>query len=203
MPLEALPFTCQFIVATTGEINENARKMINKARNRGEQTNISYWDGSKLADDIRTHFLDEFIQYFGINEEYEEQFYYDEEYVVTENYIIDNYGTLVSKCMKIFSYQQLKIVKAIINYYLDLRSVGISIGDLLYELGTTEDDIREDLLNLQRLGCVDVDDDIIYLDGNANNLIELAENIIEEMVAADEYEGNEYSAKSLFYDLVE
>lgn len=64
----------RFIVATTGEINEYARKMINKAKNRGEQVNISYWDCGKLADDIRTYYLDEFMDYFNIdeNEEIEE-----------------------------------------------------------------------------------------------------------------------------------
>ena len=43
----------RFIVATTGIINENARKMINKAKTKGDQTHISYWDSEKLAEDIQ------------------------------------------------------------------------------------------------------------------------------------------------------
>lgn len=70
-------------------INENARKMINKARNRGEQTNISYWDSSKLANDIRNYFYAEFIDYFSIEEEEIKELHYEDS-IVTSNYIEEN-----------------------------------------------------------------------------------------------------------------
>ena len=78
----------------------------------------------------------------------------------------------------------------------------MDIGDLLYELEIQEVYIEDDLVDLQRLGRVDIEDDIITLDGKASSLIKLAENIVEEMVAADEYDGNEDEAKQIFYSLV-
>lgn len=195
----------RFIVATTGEINENARKMINKAKNRGEQTNISYWDSSKLADDIRNNYLEEFIEYFGIDDEEEiEEFDYEEN-IVTIDYIEENYATLVAnanKCVKTLSRMQRGIVKAIINYYFETDSSIITIGDLLYELEMQESTIRDDLIDLQRFGNIDIDDDEISLAGKATNLLKLAESIIEEMVNADEYDEHEEEAKSIFYNLV-
>lgn len=180
--------------------------MINKAKNRGEQTNISYWDSSKLADDIRNYYLEEFIKYFDINDEEEiEEFDYEEN-IVTTDYIEENYGILVAKankCVKTFSRMQRGIVKAIINYYFETDSSIITIGDLLYELETQEDNIRDDLLDLQRYGNIDIEDDEISLDGKAINLYKLAECIVEEMVNADEYDENEDEAKQIFYKLVD
>lgn len=196
----------RFIVATTGEINENARKMINKAKNRGEQTNISYWDCGKLADDIRNYFLDDFIDYFNIDEDEEVEECDYEDNIVTLDYIEENYGDLIiksNKCVKTFSSIQKEIVKAIINNYFIRDSSTISIGDLLYELETQEEYIRNDLIDLQRFGSVYIEDDTVSLDGKAYNLIRLAENIVEEMVSADEYEKNEDEAKRIFYDLID
>lgn len=196
----------RYIVATTGEINENARKMINKAKTRGEQTNISYWDCGKLADDIRNYYLDEFIDYFDIvDEDEEEEFAYGDN-IVTSDYIEENYGTLVvksKKSVKTFSHMQKEIIKAIINNYFENDAYEITIGDLLFELETQEDHIREDLRDLQRFGSIDIEDDTISLDGKANSLIRLAESIVEEMILADEYEGNEDEAQQIFYDLID
>lgn len=196
----------RFIVATTGEINENARKMINKAKNRGEQTNISYWDCSKLANDIRNYFLDEFIDYFNIDEDEETEEYDYVENIVTLDYIEENYRDLIiksNKCVKTFTSIQKEIVKAIINNYFESNFCEISIGDLLYELETQEEYIKNDLIDLQRFGNVYIEDDTVSLDGKANNLIRLAESIVEEMVSADEYEENEDEAERIFYDLID
>lgn len=196
----------RFIVATTGDINENARKMINKAKNRGEQTNISYWDSSRLADDIRDHLMDEFMEYFELDEDgnYQE-IETEDDYIVTENYIDESYAPLVDvckKCIKMFSSSQRQIIEAVVNYYLENDSCGISIGDLLYSLETQEEYIRNDLIDLQRINCIDIDDDTITLSGKAYSLIELATNIIDEMIGADEYDGNEEKAKDIFSSLV-
>ena len=194
----------RFIVATTGEINEYARKMINKAKNRGEQTNISYWDNGKLADDIRNYFYDEFVDYFNIEEEDEtEEMYYQDD-IVTTDYIEENYGTLVvksNKCVRTFTYMQKRIVNAIINNYFETDSCFITIGNLLYEMETQEECIKVELSDLMRFGSINIDDDTIFLDGNAHSLLKLAECIVEELVSADEYEVDK--AKQIFYDLVD
>lgn len=196
----------RFIVATTGDINENARKMINKAKTRGEQTNISYWDCSKLADDIRNYFEEEFIEFFEVDEIESEEELTSEDYIVTEDYIEENYGTLIvkcNKCLKILSYSQRDIINEIINYYFDTDSGIISIGELLYRLGKQEDSIRNDLLDLQRLNCINIDDDEISLIDKAGDFIKLANKIVEEMIEADEYDGNEENAKDMFYNLID
>ena len=98
---------------------------------------------------------------------------------------------------------QKEIIKAIINNYFENDAYEITIGDLLFELETQEDHIREDLRDLQRFGSIDIEDDTISLDGKANSLIRLAESIVEEMILADEYEGNEDEAQQIFYDLID
>ena len=105
--------------------------------------------------------------------------------------------------MKTFTSIQKEIVKAIINNYFESDSYAISIGDLLYELETQEEYIKNDLIDLQRFGNVYIEDDTVSLDGKANNLIRLAESIVEEMVSADEYEENEDEAERIFYDLID
>lgn len=196
----------RFIVATTGEINENARKMINKAKTRGEQTNISYWDGEKLVDDIRYFYLQEFVDYFKKDENETSQESCNDDLIVTCHYIEENYKELIkkcNKCMKVFSSSQKEIVKAIINYFFENDSSVITIGDLLYELGTKEDYIQDDLIRLQELKYIDIDIDEISLFGKAGDLLILAENIIDEMMKADEYEGNEDEAQNIFYNVLD
>lgn len=195
----------RFIVATTGEINEYARKMINKAKNRGEQVNISYWDCGKLADDIRTYYLDEFMDYFSIDENEEIEETNSEDFIVTSSYIMENYKALVqesNKCMRIISNFQKEIVNALINNYFSGENFMLPIGDLLYELGKQEDYIKDDLIGLQRLGIINFDEDIISLSSRAKSLIKLAEAIVDEMVSAEEYDNNEEEAKNIFYDLI-
>lgn len=196
----------RFIVATTGIINENARKMINKAKTKGDQTHISYWDSEKLAEDIRDFYEKEFIEYFDINEEENGQKVWNEESIVTTDYIKDNYEELIkksNKCMRIFSVSQKEIIIAIINYYFENCSAVISISDLLYELETKEDYIRDDLIRLQQLECIEIDSEEISLTGKAYKLMELAQCIVDEMISADEYEENEDQAKDIFSSVVD
>ena len=196
----------RFIVATTGIINENARKMINKAKTKGDQTHISYWDSEKLAEDIRDFYEKEFIEYFDINEEENGQKVWNEESIVTTDYIKDNYEELIkksNKCMRIFFVSQKEIIIAIINYYFENCSAVISISDLLYELETKEDYIRDDLIRLQQLECIEIDSEEISLTGKAYKLMELAQCIVDEMISADEYEENEDQAKDIFSSVVD
>lgn len=197
----------RFIVATTGDINENARKMINKAKNRGEQTNISYWDKDRLADDIRTYMQDEFLEYFSINEDFEDEDFEDtSEYIVTEDYITENYGNLImqcKRCARTMNVDQRKIMKAIINHYFNEDTSYISIGDLLFYLGKTEDSIRHDLIDLQRLDYIEFDGDELHPLGKASNFLKLVDSIMEEMIRADEDEENGDDVLQLFYNIVD
>jgi len=56
----------RFVVATTGDINENARRIIGEASYRGDNLNrhIKYWDKRMLASLVRKHWQEEFIAYF-------------------------------------------------------------------------------------------------------------------------------------------
>jgi hypothetical protein len=40
----------RFIVVTTGEINDSAKYMINKAKAKGQDRRINFWDGEQLAE---------------------------------------------------------------------------------------------------------------------------------------------------------
>ena len=180
--------------------------MINKAKTKGDQTHISYWDSEKLAEDIRDFYEKEFIEYFDINEEENGQKVWNEESIVTTDYIKDNYEELIkksNKCMRIFSVSQKEIIIAIINYYFENCSAVISISDLLYELETKEDYIRDDLIRLQQLECIEIDSEEISLTGKAYKLMELAQCIVDEMISADEYEENEDQAKDIFSSVVD
>ena len=196
----------RFIVATTGDINENARKMINKAKNRGEQTNISYWDKGRLADDIRTYMQDEFLEYFSINEDFEEDFEDASEYIVTEDYITENYGNLVmqcKRCVRTMNADQREIIKAIINCCFNEGSSYISISDLLFYLGKTLDNIRQDLIDLQQLEYIEFDGHELHPLGKALNFLKLVDSIMEEMFRADEDEENGDNVLQLFYNIVD
>ena len=105
--------------------------------------------------------------------------------------------------MRIFSVSQKEIIIAIINYYFENCSAVISISDLLYELETKEDYIRDDLIRLQQLECIEIDSEEISLTGKAYKLMELAQCIVDEMISADEYEENEDQAKDIFSSVVD
>lgn len=201
-------YISRLIVATTGEINENARKLINKAKVKGENTRITYWDQERLAEYINEYWIDEFINYFGIklDEEQNEVENNDEdEYIVNENYLNENYEKEVKKCKKVkktMNFCQWEIIEAMINNIFDTDDSSISMPDLLMELESTEDNIRNELLDLVHLKYISIDEGEIYFDGNANDLSKLAHIIIDEMVGAEEFEDNEEYAKGLFFEII-
>ncbi|ADL50622.1 hypothetical protein [Clostridium cellulovorans] len=201
-------YISRLIVATTGEINENARKLINKAKVKGENTRITYWDQERLAEYINEHWIDEFINYFGIKleeQQNEEENNDEDEYIVNENYLNENYEKEVKKCRKVkktMNSWQWEIIEAMINNIFDTDYSSISMSDLLMELESTEDNIRNELLNLVQLKYISLDEGEIYFDGNASDLSKLAHIIIDEMVGAEEFEGNEEYAKSLFFEII-
>lgn len=110
----------RFIVATTGEINENARKMINKAKTRGDQYNISYWDADKLVDDIRRNFFDEFIDYFELkNKRYD---------LLNPFFNCVNFKELFEKAIiEVYKISGTDYNQVILNTALDTHSFGLAV----------------------------------------------------------------------------
>lgn len=200
-------YLSRFIVATTGEINKDARKMINRAKSQGQQLNITYWDGEDLAEDIREYWEREFIEYFQVSEKQLKSMseISDSDYIVTSDYIEENYHDIVEKCrkcVKMLSISQKEIVKAFLDYYFRNDSKFISMEDLLYNLETQEDSIRDDLSDMIKINCIKIDEDTISLSGKQKALTELVDHITDEMIDAEEYDSNEKMAEEIFYKLV-
>lgn len=190
----------RFIVAVTGEINEPARTFIGRARQKGLDRRIDYWNGDRLAEYIQTHWHDEFIQYFNIklNEEI-----YEENQIVDEQYIVENYSDLVKKCIDVkstinsFQFDMLtSLVKLqVISNFLS----GVPIADFLLEVGRTEDYINDDLRLMHKLNYIDFDENRLFINGHATNLASLLENILEELIYAEE---DENSAFEVFINIL-
>ena len=181
-------YISRFVVATTGIINENARKYIGKARLKGNDRQIFYWPGDRLAEYIQKYYMNEFEEYFSdkIDEEGEDKF--EEGVLVDEEYINDNYDALILKVNKIkkitsnYEWEMLKIIAI-----LQASSQGrVPLVDLLMELGKTEDYLIDYLTHLVELELLYIDEDGILLDGYASDLLKLYEAISQELVDADE-----------------
>ncbi|ODA42710.1 restriction endonuclease [Desulfosporosinus sp. BG] len=202
-------YISRLIVATTGEINENARKLINKAKVKGENTRISYWDEQRLAEYINEYWIDEFIDYFEINSEkilYEENNENEDGYIVNENYLNENYEKEIIKCRKVkktMNTWQWEIIKVMIHNLFDNDSSSINMSNLLMELESTEDNISNELRSLIQLSYINIDEGEICFSGNASVLSKLAKILIEDMIEAEEFIGNEEYAKDLFFEIIQ
>ena len=179
-------FISRFIVAVTGDINENARKFIGRARQKGTDRRIDYWTGDRLAEYIQHYWMDEFIEYFGV----EEDRLYEEDRIVDTEYIRENYGILVARCNRLpptVDPIQWKILSTVFRLNLG-PTAEPKIADLLLELGRTEDFLRQDIEQLIYLEYIDIQGQYIQLSGNASVLEELYESICHELVDAEETE---------------
>lgn len=179
----------RFIVATTGIINNPARDFINKAKAKGQDRRINFWDGEKLAEYINEYWINEFVNYFNICEDNEE----DEvelPNVINEEYILDNYSELIRDCKKVkatISGLEWDILLAVVDKGIFEDNSVVSLSDILFELGKSEDQINYELINLVRkLEYLSIDDNQVHLCGYASKLEILAGKIIEELVDADE-----------------
>ena len=191
----------RFVVATTGEINDKAREMINKAKLKGDGRRINYWDMGKLAEYIQDYWLDEFVEYFSINvnDEVENT---DEILMIDKEYILENYPELVKKCRKVkatISGLEWEIIDVIMKEGKFSDDSSVSISDLLFELERSEDYIRDEIINLRRLDYIEVDDDCLYISGKAIFLNDLADKIIEEIQDAEE---DDDSALDIYNELL-
>lgn len=187
---KSVGFIGRFIVAVTGEINENARSFIGKARLKGLDRRIDYWDGDRLAEYVQSHWIPEFIDYFNINpteEEVEEIL----DQIVDEEYIWENYDDLIKKCRRVkatisgIEFDMLTTIAKL--QVLEHYNAGVPFSEFLLEVEKTEESLDSELRNLVgKLEYLEVDDNSFYLKGHAYNLVTLLETIIGEVEEAEE-----------------
>lgn len=192
-------FISRFIVATTGDINEKARTFIGRARQKGKDRRIDYWTGDRLAEYIQDYWMDEFIGYFGINKEEEQEDYA----IVDIEYVEENYAKLVQKCQRVRSTInsiEWSVVRAIFGLLVENGGASAPLADLLMELENTEEYYNEEFNHLIELNYIYVDESGFSLDGHAHSLWELYSMIDEEIQDADE---DPEKAFELFSDLID
>lgn len=178
----------RFIVATTGDINEPARKYIGRAIVKGDGRQIHYWPGDRLVEYIQNNFMEEFEEYFAdkIDSVPEEE----EEKIVNSEYIEENYPRKIRKMEKvrnIVSKSEWEILTAVAKLEYFSQGSRIPMVDLLMEIERQEDYCKEDLNHLIDLQLLDIDEtEMITLTGYASCLEDLIKTIGAEMDEADE-----------------
>jgi len=193
-------YISRFVVATTGNINERARSLIGKARQKGADRRIDYWTGDRLVEFIQNYWSDEFMEYFHIDDSEESS--EEESKVIDEEYIEDNYGDLVTKCQKLRSTvngAEWRVICALLDLMISEQGGAIPLADLLMELEGTEESYSQEFDHLADLGYLYVDEDGFSLDGHAQSLWTLFDSIQGEMVEAEE---DPEEAKEIFEGLV-
>jgi hypothetical protein len=180
-------FISRFIAATTGEINEKARVVIGKARQKNKERQIGYWPSTVLAEYIQNHWMAEFEKYFSEQLEGEEE-EIDSEAIVDSEYITENYQDLIENVKKVerivngFEWEILQIVGRI-SFETDSR---VSMADFLFELGQTEEYCSEEFHHLASLQLLDIDEDGLRLTGHATFINDLYTVIASELEDANE-----------------
>ena len=178
-------YISRFIVATTGDINENARKYIGRARQKGQDRRIDYWTGDRLAEYIQDDWQAEFKDYFSISNEDDTKY----EAIVDVEYIEENYEKLVQKCQQLRSTintLEWSIIRQILKLLIESNGSSVPIADLLLELERTEEHLSEEFHHLFELDYIDRDEQGFWLSGHAHKLCELYSAIESELEDADE-----------------
>ena len=193
-------YISRFVVATTGDINEKARSFIGKARLKGSDRRIDYWTGDRLAEYIQDYWSQEFLAYFQIDKI--EDSSEDDLRVIDEEYIEENYGTLIRNCQKLRSTvngAEWRVIYELLDLTISKQGDPIPLADLLMELEGTEESYSQEFDHLRDLGYLDMDEDGFSLDGHARNLWTLFDNIQEEIIEAEE---DPEEAKEIFEGLI-
>jgi len=193
-------YISRFVVAVTGDINEPARKFIGRARQKGSDRRIDYWTGDRLAEYIQQYWMEEFVEYFGVEEEDED---YDEEGIVDSEYMFDNYEELIERCNRVKSTidpMQWRILSAVFRLSAASHTSGVKMADVLLEMERTEDYLHQDFDQLVHLEYLDIDGRYIQLVGEAALLDELYEAVIQEL---DDAEEQEEDPMTIFEELVD
>lgn len=180
----------RFVVATTGVINEQSRKYINKVKRKGNDRNIGYWDGERLAEYINNYWLEGFIDYFNIDNDLESEYIDEDDIIVDEEYIEENYEKEVNHCRKIratVDKPSWEILKSVLSVTTFEGEGSAGFDEFLLELGRCQDNIHEEMKNLiGRLNYLDMDDNDIFLSGQATCLCTLVDIIYDELEGAEE-----------------
>lgn len=197
----ATTFISRFIAATTGDINEKARKYIGKARQKNKDRQINYWNGTRLAEYIKNHWMEEFLEYFHDQIESEEVGNDEEFAIVDTEYIQDNYSELIKGIKKVnlivsgFEWEILHSV-GLLHFQHDSS---VEMVDLLLELGQTEDYCLDEFQHLRSLGLLEIDEDGVSLSGAALSISELYDAIAKELEEAEEYPSE---AKGIYDEII-
>jgi len=179
-------FISRFIVATTGDINEPARKYIGRARQKGQDRRIDYWPGDRLAEYVQQHWETEFIAYFNIQEGEAEE---SVENIVDVEYIKENYPKLVEQAEKLeatVDSVEWTIIRELLEQTIATVGGSVPLADLLMELGHTEDYYRQEFEHLVSLGYLHIDESGFSLEGHAQSLRNLYNAIDSEVSDAEE-----------------
>ncbi len=184
---KAVHFISRFVVATTGDINEPARKHIGKARLKGSDRQIHFWTGERLAEYIQEHWMKEFEDYFaetiaGSPETEDDLSIIDAEYITEQYQDVILAINRVSNIVNRFEWPIIRSIARVGLCYSDRPSM----TDLLMELGRPEDYFRDEFNHLTDLGLIDIDENGIALVGYAQSLARLCSEIERELVDADE-----------------
>lgn len=196
-------FITKYVVLATGEINERARKYIGKNQARGGMRNIEFWDGELVAGFINAHWENEFKEYFGVSDKDEENQddEISEDAIVNAGFINEGYEKEVNFCKKLkrmVSGYEWEILSTVAKMGYNLGCSRISITDFLFEMGSTEDYLSDELNNLVNLDLLNIDEDGIALVGKATSICDLVTKISDELNLADE---DTEAATNIFDDL--
>jgi hypothetical protein len=194
------------------EINEPARRMIGKARARGEGRRIDFWDGDRLAETIQTSWMHDFEKYFRDQLDKNDALDDDAVQVVDVAFIAQNYERVLvasRKVRKTLSKSTWSVLRGLIEVSAfgpdgESTSFGgprrVEVSEFLLELGRTEESIQQELEELARYDYIDWDDEgNLRVAGNAEVLWKLARIVVKELADAAE---DEETAGEIFNHLV-
>lgn len=182
-------YISRFIVAVTGTVNENARIYIGRARQKGQDRRIDYWEGDRLAEYIQSYWMDKFESYFSeqLKDVIEEEDIEEETLIIDEDYLEGNYSSEIKNCKMIYDTLngvEWRIIKAIAisgNSYAPM-------ADVLMYVRSTEENINRELTHLVNLDsiCIDEDDYSVNLTYRTKIFYSLYNCIIQELIDAEE-----------------
>ncbi len=196
----ATRFISRFIVATTGEINEPARKYIGRARQKGLDRRIDYWPGDRLAEYVQQYWEPEFVDYFDIHED---EMGDATESIVDVQYIEEHYSKVVKRAQQLratVDSVEWHFIRELLEQTIAAGGGSVPLADLLMELGHTEDYYREEIKHLFSLGYLHADEFGFSLDGHARSLWELYDAIEQEVTDAEDDPDN---AMAIFSELID
>ncbi|MBL0676490.1 restriction endonuclease [Aeromonas dhakensis] len=196
----ATRYISRFIVATTGEINEPARKYIGRARQKGLDRRIDYWPGDRLAEYVQQYWEQEFVEYFNIKQDEEEIM---PESIIDVEYIEENYPKLVKRAQQLratVDSVEWGFIRELLDQTINTGGGAVPLADLLMELGHTEDYYMDEISHLFSLGYLYADESGFSLDGHARILWELHETIDNEVTDAEDEPEN---TADIFSELID